>query len=102
EDSAERFKREARVVAKMDHPGIVSVYDIGDHSGSLFFVMPFVPGMNLRSILKEDVLSLGDVIDIGIQVADALEYSHSKGVIHRDIKPENVMVSRRETTTAEV
>ena len=100
-EAVERFKREARVVAKMDHPAIVGVHDIGEHEGSLFFIMPFVTGTNLRSFLKEETLSLGDVIDIGIQVADALEYSHSKGVVHRDIKPENILVARGESTTSE-
>jgi serine/threonine protein kinase len=95
-ESAERFKREARVVAKMDHPSIVSVHDSGEHEGSLFFVMPFVEGANLRSLLKDENLSLGDLIEIAAQVADALEYSHSRGVIHRDIKPENLMVTHKE------
>ncbi len=98
-DAVERFKREARVVAKMDHPAIVNVYDIGEHAGALFFVMPYVPGSSLRALLRDRSLSLGDVIDIGIQVSDALEYSHTKGVIHRDIKPENILVSIGETAT---
>jgi serine/threonine protein kinase/ABC-type transport system substrate-binding protein len=93
-DSEERFKREARVVAKMDHPAIVSIYDVGEHEGSLFFVMPYAAGTNLRAYLKEGSLSLGDVLDIGIQVAEALEYSHSKEVVHRDVKPENILVAR--------
>jgi serine/threonine protein kinase/ABC-type transport system substrate-binding protein len=97
-ESAERFKREAQVVANMDHPSIVGVYDIGEHGGSLFFVMPYVAGTNLRSFIKEGVLSLGEVIDIGIQVAEALEYSHSKEVVHRDIKPENILVARDESS----
>lgn len=93
-DAVERFKREARVVAKMDHPAIVGIHDIGEHEGSLFLIMPFVKGSNLRSFLREGTLSLGDVIDVGIQVAEALDYSHSQGVVHRDVKPENIMVSR--------
>lgn len=93
-ESVERFKREARIVAKMDHPAIVSVYDSGEHDRSLFFVMPFVPGTNLRLALKEQALRLGELIDVVIQVAEALHYSHSREVVHRDIKPENVMVSR--------
>jgi serine/threonine protein kinase/ABC-type transport system substrate-binding protein len=91
-----RFKREARVVAKMDHPAIVGIHDIGEHEGSLFLIMPFVKGTNLRAFLREGTLSLGDVIDIGIQVAEALEYSHSQGVVHRDVKPENILVFRSE------
>lgn len=96
-ESVERFKREARVVAKMEHPGIVGIHDIGEHAGSLFFVMPFAKGTNLRSLMREGTLSLGDVIDIGIHAADALEYSHAQGVVHRDVKPENIMVSRQDS-----
>lgn len=95
-ESVERFKREARVVAKMDHPSIVSVHDSGEHDGSLFFVMPFVEGANLRSVLRKEALSLGDLIDVAVQIAEALEYSHSRGVVHRDIKPENLMVTHKE------
>lgn len=97
EDAIERFKREARVVAKMDHPAIVHIHDIGEHEGALFFIMPFVQGRSLRAFLNEQSLSLGDVIDIGIQVAEALEYSHKQNVVHRDIKPENIMVAREES-----
>lgn len=97
-EAVERFKREARVVANMDHPAIVGVHDIGEHGGSLFFVMPYVAGTNLRSFIKEGALSLGDVLDIGIQVAEALEYSHSKDVVHRDIKPENILVSQDDSS----
>src|SRR3990170_884749 len=93
-ESVERFRREARVVAKMDHPAIVTVYDSGEHDGSLFFVMPFVEGTNLRSVLRSQSLRLGEVIDMGIQIAEALEYSHSRGVVHRDIKTENIMFTR--------
>lgn len=92
-ESVERFKREARVVAKMDHPAIVSVHDSGEDGGSLFFVMPFVEGTNLRLVLRNQSLRLGDLIEIIVQVAEALHYSHSRGVVHRDIKPENIMVT---------
>jgi ABC-type transport system substrate-binding protein len=94
-DSEHRFQREAQLVAQMDHPAIVSIYDFGSHEGSLFFVMPLVQGTNLRAFLREDSV-LGEVLDIGIQIAEALEYSHARGVVHRDIKPENIMVSREE------
>src|SRR6266542_4867102 len=93
----ERFQREAQIVAQMDHAGIVPIHDLGRHEGSLFFVMPFVEGTNLRRLLWEGSLRLGEVLDIAIQVADALDYSHSLNVIHRDIKPENIMVAREES-----
>ncbi|MGH7534892.1 MAG: protein kinase domain-containing protein, partial [Gemmatimonadales bacterium] len=92
-DSEHRFQREAQVVAQMDHPAIVSIYDFGSHEGSLFFVMPLVSGTNLRAFLRQDSV-LGDVLDVGIQVAEALDYSHARAVVHRDIKPENIMVTR--------
>ena len=94
-DSEHRFQREAQLVAQMDHPAIVSIFDLGRHEGSLFFVMPLVQGTNLRAFLRQDS-QLGDVLDVGIQVAEALDYSHARGVIHRYIKPENIMVSREE------
>ncbi|HSD71678.1 MAG TPA: serine/threonine-protein kinase, partial [Thermoanaerobaculia bacterium] len=98
----ERFQREAQIVAQMDHPGIVPIYDVGRHDGSLFFVMPLVEGTNLRRLLWDGSLRLGEVLDIAIQVADALEYSHSRSVVHRDIKPENIMVAREEGGSARV
>src|SRR5512141_798077 len=79
----ERFQREAQIVAQMDHPGIVPIYDVGRHDGSLFFVMPLVEGTNLRRLLWDGSLRLGEVLDLAIQVAAALEYSHSRGVVDR-------------------
>jgi ABC-type transport system substrate-binding protein len=88
-----RFQSEAQLVAQMDHPAIVSIYDFGRHDGSLFFVMPIVLGDNLRALMRKRALTLGTVVDIGIGVAEALDYSHSRGVVHRDIKPDNIMVA---------
>ncbi len=92
----ERFQREAQIVAQMDHPAIVPIYDLGRHDGSLFFVMPLVSGTTLLRLIRDQSLRLGEVVDIGIQVAEALEYSHARGVVHRDIKPANIMVTREE------
>src|SRR6185503_1773900 len=74
--TAERLRREARVVARMDHPSIVPVYDLGEHEGALFFVMPVVRGTTLRQRMKAGDLFLADVLDVGSQVARALHYSH--------------------------
>jgi hypothetical protein len=93
-DQRERFEREARAVAKLDHPGIVPIYDFADYEGNLFFVMPYVEGKTLRAVQKEETLKPYEVLDIGAQVAEALHYSHQRGIVHRDIKPENVMVTR--------
>ncbi len=93
----ERLRREAQLVAQMDHPAIVPLFDIGEHEGSLFLLMPVVEGRNLRTFMGEKPRSLGLVLDIVGQVADALAYSHNLGVVHRDVKPENVMVSGDES-----
>jgi ABC-type transport system substrate-binding protein/tRNA A-37 threonylcarbamoyl transferase component Bud32 len=93
-ESRRRFEAEAQVVARLDHPAIVSIHDFGQHEESLFFVMPVVEGENLRKLIREKSLLLGEILDAGIGVAEALEYSHSRGVVHRDIKPENIMVTR--------
>ena len=96
-ETEQRFQREAQLIAQMDHPAVVPIFDFGKHEGSLFFVMPVVEGTNLRWFQRETSLTLGEVIDIGIQVAEALEYTHSRGVSHRDIKPENIMVVREDS-----
>jgi len=101
-ESEQRFQREAQLVAQMDHPAVVPIFDFGKHEGSLFFVMPVVQGTNLRWFQREASLTLGEVIDIGVHVAEALEYSHSRGVIHRDIKPENIMVAREDASRIRV
>ncbi len=99
-ESEERFQREAQVVAQMDHPAIVPIHDLGRDQSSLFFVMPLVGGTTLLRLIRDQSLRLGEVVDIGIQVAEALEYSHARGVVHRDIKPANIMITREESAGA--
>ncbi len=89
-----RFRREAQIVAALDHPGVVPIFDFGRHEGSLFSVMPLLAGATLRALITSRDLRLGDVLEILAQIGDALAYSHGRGVVHRDVKPENVMVLR--------
>ncbi len=90
---AERFLREIRVAANLQHPNILALYDSGDADGSLYYVMPFVEGESLRDRLeRETQLTIPDALRIIREVSEALSYAHSQGVIHRDIKPENIML----------
>lgn len=92
----ERFSREIRFVAQFNHPHILSLYDSGAVDGFVYFVMPFVEGESLRDRLaREKQLPVPDAIRILRDVADALAYSHARGVVHRDIKPGNVLLSGR-------
>lgn len=92
----ERFFREIQVAARLQHPHILPLHDSGEAEGFLYFVMPYVMGESLRERLSRlGELPIPDVVRILTQVADALSYSHSQGVVHRDIKPDNVMLSGR-------
>src|SRR5262245_22069794 len=95
-ETEQRFKTEAQIVARLDHPSIVAIHDFGQHEGSLFFVMPVVEGTSLRTFLRDSSLRLGEILEIGLAVGEVLEYSQARGVIHRDIKPENIMVRRQD------
>jgi eukaryotic-like serine/threonine-protein kinase len=91
---AERFLREIRLCARLQHPHILAVHDSGDADGQLWFTMPYVEGETLRSrLLRETQLPVDDALRITREVADALHYAHQHGVIHRDIKPENILLS---------
>lgn len=90
----DRFLREIKLAARLQHPNILSVYDSGDAEGTLYYVMPFVEGESLRDRLeREPQLPLEDALQIAREVADALAYAHGHDVVHRDIKPENIMLS---------
>ena len=90
---ADRFRREARAMAKMNHPHIISVFDFGQTAeGHLFFAMEFVEGANLHDIIHGPGLAPDQALSIAVQICTALAYAHGKGVVHRDMKPANVMV----------
>jgi tetratricopeptide (TPR) repeat protein len=89
----ERFLREITLAAKLEHPHILGIHDSGEADGLLYYVMPYVEGESLRGRLaREKQLPLDDALQISREVADALSYAHSRGVIHRDIKPENILL----------
>ena len=90
---AERFLREIKTIASLQHPHILGLIDSGEVDGTAFYVMPFVEGESLRDLLKrEKQLPIADAIRIATEVAAALDYAHRHGVIHRDIKPENILL----------
>jgi serine/threonine-protein kinase len=90
----DRFLREIRLCARLQHPHILSVHDSGDADGQLWFTMPYVEGETLRGRLQREVqLPVADALRITREVADALQYAHRQGVIHRDIKPENILLT---------
>jgi TolB-like protein/Tfp pilus assembly protein PilF len=90
---AERFLREIQVVARLTHPHILALHDSGASDGLLYYVMPYIEGESLRDRLtRESRLPVDEAVKVGREVADALDYAHSRGVIHRDIKPENILL----------
>jgi serine/threonine protein kinase/tetratricopeptide (TPR) repeat protein len=91
----DRFQREIRLAARLQHPHILGVFDSGDAAGRLWFTMPYVEGESLRDRLqREKQLPVDDAIRIAIEAARALDYAHRHGVIHRDVKPENILLTR--------
>ncbi len=92
EDFVNRFLKEARVIGRLSHPNIVTVYDAGQEGPDVYIAMEFVEGSALNEILRIIPLSLQRIVEIGIQAAQTLDYAHAKGVVHRDIKPSNILL----------
>ncbi|HXR45867.1 MAG TPA: serine/threonine-protein kinase [Candidatus Limnocylindrales bacterium] len=92
---AERFAREARALARLSHPNVVTVIDLGKSGSLYYFLMEFVDGVNLRQMLQAGRLAPRDALGLILQICEALEYAHGEGVVHRDIKPENILVDTK-------
>ncbi|HEY5646253.1 MAG TPA: protein kinase, partial [Pseudomonadales bacterium] len=98
----ERFLREIKLTARLNHPHILPLLDSGEAENILYYVMPYVEGESLRQKLnRETQLSINEALQLGQQVASALDYAHREGVIHRDVKPENILLHAGEATVAD-
>jgi serine/threonine protein kinase/Tfp pilus assembly protein PilF len=94
-DSLARFQREARAASALNHPGICTVHAIDEHEGQHFIAMELLEGETLAERIRRGPFDLGSLLDLGTQIADALESAHAKGIVHRDLKPANIFVSPR-------
>ena len=92
--SAERFRREIRLLAALTHPNIVPILSAGERDGLLFYIMPYITAESLRArLIREPTLALPDALNVAIEIAEALDYAHRQGIVHRDIKPENILLA---------
>jgi tRNA A-37 threonylcarbamoyl transferase component Bud32 len=92
---AERFAREARTLARLNHPNIVAIYDFGEADGLFYFLMEFVDGLNLRELEQARQLTAEQALAVVPKICDALQFAHEEGVVHRDIKPGNILIDRK-------
>ena len=93
-DNVERFEREAKAAAALNHPNIVTIYEIADVDNQTFIVMEFIDGQSLRTKIENSFLGLGEILDIINQICDGLSEAHKADIVHRDIKPENILIDK--------
>ena len=93
-DRLRRFQQEARATSALNHPNILTIYEIGEADGTHFIATEFIDGTTLRDQMARERMKIDEILDVSIQVASALAAAHEAGIIHRDIKPENIMLRR--------